>query len=119
MLTIFVKHFILFVSQSYEYALIKLNKILVCCYLFHKKIRAAISANLFLNSILFSHYYLAVRHQSKIQNMCLSFQIDSPLQLNTYNINHPLFTCSNSLQFLIFFLVKVKKSNENYTILFY
>ena len=48
-LTIFAKHFILFVSQGYEYALIKLN-------------RTAISANLFLNHILSSHYYLAVRH---------------------------------------------------------
>ena len=32
------KHFILIVSQGYEYALIKLNKILVCCHLFHKKL---------------------------------------------------------------------------------
>ena len=37
-LTIFAKHFILLVSQGNEYALIKLNKILVCCHLFHKKL---------------------------------------------------------------------------------
>ena len=37
-LTIFAKDFILFVSQGYEYALIKLNKIPVCCHLFHKKL---------------------------------------------------------------------------------
>ena len=43
------KHFILIVPQSYEYALMKLNS-------------TAISANLFLNYILSSHYYLAVRH---------------------------------------------------------
>ena len=49
LLIIFAKHFILLVSQGYEYALIKLN-------------RAAISENLFLDYILSSHYYLAVRH---------------------------------------------------------
>ena len=37
-LTIFAKHFILFVSQRYEYALIKLSQILMCCHLFHKKL---------------------------------------------------------------------------------
>ena len=57
--------------------------------------------------------------QSQIQYMCLSFQIDSPLQLNTYNINQPLFTCSNSSQLLVISLVKVKKSKVNYTVLFY
>ena len=35
-LTIFAKQFLLFVSQILN--MIKLNKILVCCYLFHKKL---------------------------------------------------------------------------------
>ena len=34
----------------------------------------------------------------KIQYTCLWFQIDSPMPLNTYDINQPLFTCSNSSQ---------------------
>ena len=63
---IFAKHIILLASQSYEYALIKLNK-------------TAISASLFFNYILSPHYYLAVRHKSQIKNTCPSFQIDSPL----------------------------------------
>ena len=72
--------------------LIKLNKILVCCHLFHEKLGLqSDSANLCLNAILSSPYYLGLR-QSQIQYMCLSFQIDSPLQLNTYNIYQPLIT---------------------------
>ena len=59
-MTIFAKHYILFVSKGY--ALIKLNKILVCCHLFCKKIRTGISGNLFLTSILSSHHYIAMRH---------------------------------------------------------
>ena len=61
-LTVFTKQFILFVSQGYEYASDKTKQYMVCCHLFHKKTRAAISANLFLNYISFSHYYLTVRH---------------------------------------------------------
>ena len=34
LLNIFVKHFTLFVSQGYVYALIKLNEIVACCHLF-------------------------------------------------------------------------------------
>ena len=49
LLTIFAKRFILVVSQDYEYAIIKLN-------------RTEISANLFLNYIFSSHYYLDVTH---------------------------------------------------------
>ena len=41
----------------------------------------AVSANLFLNLILSSPYYLAVTHKSQIQHTCLSFKIDSLLQL--------------------------------------
>ena len=94
---IFEKQFILFVSQNYEYALIKLNEILVCCHLIHKKSGLQSLHILFLNYILSSRFYLAVRYYLQIQSTCLSFQIDSPLQLNTYNISQPLFTCSNSL----------------------
>ena len=53
-----------------------------------QKIRTAVSANVCLNSILSSQYYIAVR-KSQIPYMCLSFQIDSPLQLNTL-ISHYL-----------------------------
>ena len=35
---LFLQNFMLFVSQSYEYTLIKLNEILECCYLFRKKL---------------------------------------------------------------------------------
>ena len=56
-----------------------------------QKIRTAIS-NLFLNSILSLHYYVAVRYQSQIQYTYVLFQIDSSFQFNTYNINQPLFT---------------------------
>ena len=35
---LFLQNTSLFVSKGYEYALIKLNKILVCCHLFHKKL---------------------------------------------------------------------------------
>ena len=106
-LTIFTEHFILFVSQGYEYVSDKTKQNPGVLSFTSEKIRTEISANLFLNSILSSHYYLAVRHQSQIQYMCLSFQIDSPLLLNTY-INQPLFTCSNSSQLLV-----------NYTVLLY
>ena len=41
----------------------------------------------------FLQKYLAVFGSVKT---CLLFQIDSPLQLNTYNISQPLFTWSNS-----------------------
>ena len=37
-LTIFAKHFILGVSHGYVYASDQLNRILVCCHLFHKKL---------------------------------------------------------------------------------
>ena len=56
-----------------------------------QNIRTAVFAILFLNLVLSSHYYLAVRSQSQIQYTFLSFQIDSPLQVNTYNIKPLLF----------------------------
>ena len=83
-----------------------------------QKIRTAIS-NLFLNSILSLHYYVAVRYQSQIQCTYVLFQIDSSFQLNTYNINQPLFTCSISSQLLVISLTQVKKSKVNYTVFFY
>ena len=60
--TIFAKHFIWLVLQGYEYTLIKLKKILVCCNLFHKKSGLQSLQNFILNSISSSHYYPAVRH---------------------------------------------------------
>ena len=108
----------LFVSQGYEYVSNKTKQNPSVLSFISQKVRTAVSANLCLNAILSSHYYLPVR-QSQIQYMCLSFQIDSPLQLNTYNIDQPLFTCSNSSQLLAISLVKVKKSKANYTVLFY
>ena len=73
--------------------LLKLYKILVCCHLFNKKLglQSLQFTILFSNLVLSSHYYLAVRYQSQIQYTFLSFQIDSPLQLNTYNIKPLLF----------------------------
>ena len=73
--------------------LLKLYKILVCCHLFNKilGLQSLQFAVLFLNLVLSSHYYLAVRSQSQIQYTFLSFQIDSPLQLNTDNIKPLLF----------------------------
>ena len=61
-LTIFAKHFILFVSQGYEYASEKTEQNLGVLSFISQKIRTIISANLFLNSILPSHYYFVVRH---------------------------------------------------------
>ena len=56
-----------------------------------------------LNSILSSYYYPAMSHfqykfntSVRIQYTCLSFQIDSPMQLNAYGIKQPPFTCPNS-----------------------
>ena len=118
-LTIFAKHFILFVLQGYEYASDKVKQKPGVLPFISQNIRTEISANLFFNSILSSHYYLTVRHQSQIQYTCLSFQIYSPLHLNTYNINQPLFICSSSSQLLLISLVKVKKCKANYTVLFY
>ena len=54
---IFAKHFILFVSQGYD----KTKQYLGVSFIL-QKIRTAISANLFLNSIFISYYYLAVIH---------------------------------------------------------
>ena len=78
----------LFVSQGYEYASDKTKQNPGVLSFISQKIRTAVSANLCLNSILCSHYYLAVR-KSQIQYMCLSFQNDSPLLLNTL-ISHYL-----------------------------
>ena len=90
--------------------LIKLSKSLGRCHLFHKKSRTTISAvglqsPPLLNSILSSYYYPAMSHfqykfnaSGRIQYTCLSFQIDSPMQLNAYGIKQPPFTCLNSSQ---------------------
>ena len=72
-LAIFAKRFILFGSQGYEYASDKTEQNASVLPFISQKIRAVIPANLFLNSILSSHYYPAVRHLSQIQNTCLSF----------------------------------------------
>ena len=61
-LTIFAEHVILFVLQFYEYASDNTKQNPGVLSFILKKIRTAISANLFLNSILSSQYYLAVRH---------------------------------------------------------
>ena len=61
-LTIFAEHFILFVSQGYEYASDKTKQNPGALSFISQKIRTAISANLFFNSILSSHYYIAARH---------------------------------------------------------
>ena len=55
-----------FVLQSYEYASDKTKQNLGVFSFISQKISTAISANLFLDSIFTSHYYLAVRHYSQI-----------------------------------------------------
>ena len=60
-LAIFAKH-VFFVSQGCEYASDKTKKSPGELPFNSQKNRTAISANLFLNSTLSSHYYLDVRH---------------------------------------------------------
>ena len=91
-LTIFAKHFILFVSHGYEYASVQTKQNPGVLSFISQNIRTAVFAILFLNLVLPSHYYLAVRYQSQIQYTCLLFQVDSPLQLNAYNIKPLLFS---------------------------
>ena len=55
-----------FVLQSYEYASDKTKQNPGVFSFISQKISTAISANLFLDSIFTSHYYLAVRHYSQI-----------------------------------------------------
>ena len=63
LLPIFVKHIILlFVSQSYEYLSDKTKQYPGVLSVVSQNIRTSISANLFLKSLLSSHYHLAVRH---------------------------------------------------------
>ena len=118
-MTIFSKHFILFVLQGCEYASDKTKQNPGVLSFISQNIMAATSANLLLDQILFSNYYLAVRHKSHIQYTCLSFQTDSPFQLTTYDFNQSLFTCPNASQLLVISLVKVKKSKVNYAVLSY
>ena len=61
-LTIVAKHFILFVSQGYQYSSDKTKQNPGVLSFNSPKIKTALSANLFLNLILSSHYYLAVIH---------------------------------------------------------
>ena len=49
-------------KNTYSYRTPQVAASLVCCHLFYKKDRTAIPVNLFLNSILSSHYYLALKH---------------------------------------------------------
>ena len=74
--------------------LIRLNKILVRCHWFHKKlglVTLQISSTLKFNFI----FTLPCGETLLITNSihkCLRFQIDSSMQLNSYDINQPLFT---------------------------
>ena len=91
---------------------------LVGCNLFHKNEEW----NLCKFFLKFNFVFTLLPYcETLIKNSKHAFfvQIDSLLQLNTYNINQPLFTCSNSSQLLVISLVKVKKSKGNYTVLFY
>ena len=45
-----------------------------------------------------SHFQYKFNASGRIQYTCLSFQIDSPMQLNAYGIKQPQFTCLNSSQ---------------------
>ena len=81
---------------------------LVGCNLFHKNEEW----NLCKFFLKFNFVFTLLPYcETLIKNSKHAFfvQIDSLLQLNTYNINQPLFTCSNSSQLLVISLVKVKK----------
>ena len=89
------KHFILGVSQGYEYSSDEAKQNSGGLSLIPQRDSSTISAN-FFNLIL----TLPCR-ETLITNSihaCLWFQIDSAMHLNTYVINQPLFTCSNSSQ---------------------
>ena len=91
---------------------------LVGCNLFHKNEEW----NLCKFFLKFNFVFTLLPYcETLIKNSKHAFfvQIDSLLQLNTYNINQPLFTCSNSLQFLVISLAKVKKLKGNCKVLFY
>ena len=91
---------------------------LVGCNLFHKNEECNLCKFIFKFNFVFT---LLPCCEALIKNSKHAFfiQIDPPLQLNTYCINQPLFTCSNSLQFLVISFGKVKKSKGNYKVLFY
>ena len=61
-LTIFVEHFILDVSQGYDYASDKTKRNPGVLSFISQKISIVIFGNLHLNSILYLHCYLAERH---------------------------------------------------------
>ena len=74
--------------------LIKLNKILVR---FTKKWDCNLCKFLpLLNLILSSRFYLAVKITKRKFNASI-FESDSPMQLNTYDINQPLFTINRNI----------------------
>ena len=120
-LAIFAKHFILFVSKVYEYTLIKLNKILVCCHLFHKKL-----------GLQFLQIYFQIQFYLHIITLTWDFNQNLKTRVFCFKLIHPcswihiilashyltVQTHHNSSQ-LIISLVKVKKSEGNYTVLFY
>ena len=91
---------------------------LVGCNLFHKNEECNLCKFIFKFNFVFT---LLPCCEALIKNSKHAFfiQIDPPLQLNTYCINQPLFTCSNSLQFLVISFGKVKKLKGNYKVLFY
>ena len=79
--------------------LIRLNKILLRCHLFHKKLELQsleISATFKFNFIftLPCGETLLITVQLRVSLI----QIDSPMQLNADDINQSLFTSSNSSQ---------------------
>ena len=78
-------------------ALVQLYKILVHCHLFHKKLGLQSLEIYFYIQVTFTLLPCS-EALSHIQYTCVSFQIDSPVKLNIYDINQPLFTCSNSPQ---------------------
>ena len=61
-LTFFTEHFMLFVLKGYEYASDKTKQKSGALSFISQNIRTEISAIFFLNSILSSHYYPAMRH---------------------------------------------------------
>ena len=77
------EHFILDVSKSYKYASNKTKQNHDALSFILQKSRTAISANLFLNSILSLFYQLAVRHYQEFNTRVLHFKL-----IHLYNWIH-------------------------------
>ena len=81
---------------SHSYDLFQLVLLVDRAYTIVNVIQVLIKKLEQLSKSLFCSSWLSSEKVANGGVQYLSFQIDSPLQLNTYNISQPLFTCSNS-----------------------